>query len=115
HVLQFSPRAARTAASMLILAVISMVAPALFSLAHPREIREDTLSLSIGVAAILIVIYLLSLVFTLHTHSRVLAPAGKVAASDEAPDWTIRRALVVLVLSTLGVGLMSELLVTVAE
>src|SRR2546430_7124665 len=30
HVLQFSPRAARTAASMLILAVISVVAPALF-------------------------------------------------------------------------------------
>jgi Ca2+:H+ antiporter len=115
RVLEYNSRAALTAASMLILSVISMVLPALFSLAHPQEVREDTLSLSVAVAGILILIYILSLVFTLHTHKRLFGPAGEVAEEDEAPDWSMRRSVIILLLSTACVAWMSELLVGTAE
>jgi Ca2+:H+ antiporter len=115
RVLVFNPRAAGTAASMLILAVISMVLPALFSIAHPLELRQDTMSLSVAVAGILILIYILSLVFSLITHKRMFGPTAEVAAEDEQPNWTIRRSVTVLLLSTAGVAWMAEMLVGSTE
>jgi Ca2+:H+ antiporter len=111
----FSSRAAGTSASMMMLAVAAMVLPALFSIAHPLERRESTLFLSEIVAGVLIVAYALSLVFTLHTHRALLAPTGEVARHDEEPDWTMRRAVTVLIAATIGVGVMSELLVGATE
>jgi len=113
----FNSRAAGTSAAMMILAVIGLVLPALYAATHPQGGAGKTLSLSIAVAAILIAVYAASLLFTLHTHRRLLGPAGEVAgaAHEEEPVWSIRRAATLLVLATAGVALMSELLVGATE
>lgn len=113
-VLAFNPRAAATAASMLILSVISMVLPALFSIGHPQELRQDTMSLSVAVAGILILIYILSLVFSLVTHKSLFA-TGEAAGHSEQPKWTVRRSVILLLLSTAGVAWMAEILVGTTE
>jgi Ca2+:H+ antiporter len=114
RVLVFNPRAAGAAASMLILSVISMVLPALFSGTHPSQMGADTLALSVAVAGILILIYILSLIFSLVTHKRMFA-SGEVAEENEKPNWTVRRSLLVLLLSTAGVAWMAEILVGTTE
>ncbi|MBI4544314.1 MAG: calcium/proton exchanger [Gemmatimonadetes bacterium] len=110
----FNARAAGVAAAMLMLAVVGLVLPALFAMTHPRGGGGATLRLSIAVAAVLIVVYGVSLLFTLHTHKRLLGPAGEVAEVEEGA-WSVKRALSYLLLATAGVALMSEILVSATE
>ncbi|HEX9109743.1 MAG TPA: cation transporter, partial [Longimicrobiales bacterium] len=67
--------------------------------------------LSVAVATVLIVTYCASLFFTLRTHALV---AG-VRAEGEGSHWSVRRAGVALLLATVGIALMSELLVGATE
>jgi Ca2+:H+ antiporter len=106
--LRFNRTAAGNAAGMLALAVVGLVFPALFHAVHPevaagaRELRLSEL-----VAGILIVTYLLSLLFTLRTHRPLF---GGAHPTDE-PVWSVRRAVAVLALATIGTAVESEILV----
>src|SRR5215218_10306467 len=124
---RFDATAATTQASMLLLASVALVMPAVFELVEglglpgPDEERinyEGTVeNLSYGVALVLIASYVAGLMFSLVTHRDLFNP---VAQTDDDPDpishndaepWSVRKSVIMLALAGLAVGLMSEILV----
>lgn len=109
--LKFNPLAARTQTTMLGLAAISLILPAGFSLLGGTAARSGMGDLSLEFSAVLLVIYALSLVFTLRTHQQFLTPPkGDESTSGEAV-WSAHRALTVLIVSAALVAWMGEVLV----
>jgi Ca2+:H+ antiporter len=113
--LKFNPLAARTQTTMLALAAISLILPAGYSLLGGSAVRSGMVDLSLEFSIVLLVIYGLSLVFTLRTHEQLLTPPkGDNAASDEAV-WSTRGALTALIVSAVFVAWMGEVLVGSVE
>ena len=123
----FDATAAVTQSSMLLLASVALVMPAVFELVEglglpsPNSERidyEGTVEhLSIAVAVVLIASYVAGLFFSLKTHRDLFNPVG---ATEDEPDpikhgdaepWTIRRSVTMLAIAGFAVGLMSEILV----
>ncbi|MCC6957943.1 MAG: calcium/proton exchanger, partial [Anaerolineales bacterium] len=113
---------------LLILAVIALVIPSVLSssIGPTTSVKVETLSL--GVAVIMILLYAAGLIFGFQADDGPLSPAGIAGASDKKASpksaepepsgqqaWTVRTALIVLGISTVGVAYMSELLVATVE
>lgn len=115
---RFNAAGARSRSTMLLLAAIALVAPAVYhALAGPgRGPAED--SLSTEIAVVLLGIYGASLVFSLRTHRKlfesVAAEAG-VAEHGVGHAWSLGRALSVLLGATAMVAWISEILVGSVE
>lgn len=115
---EFNPAGARTRATQLTLAAIALLIPAVFHhLAGPEgPAREGALSTEISV--LLLVVYALALVFSLHTHTgyftREAAEAGRLEEERHAA-WSVGRALGVLVAATAVVSWLAEILVGAVE
>ena len=108
--LRFDRVAASTASTMLMLSAIGLVIPAIFHIvagANP-DAREGALSFEISL--VLIITYVLSMLFTLRTH-REHYSSSATHADEGAGHASASGALIVLLLATLGVAVMSELLV----
>ena len=115
---QFNPIAARTQAAMLVLASIALIVPALFHHLRPPHIIINEAALSLAIAALLIVVYILSLVFSLHTHKELFRGSVGEASREEvhrSQPWSWRVALLVLGVSTFFIAWMSEILVGSVE
>ena len=122
---RFDRQATGVAASMMTLAVIGLIIPTLFELlraiqlgrfqAFTTEVTDNALNaLSLGVAAVLILLYVLSLIFIF----RQPAGAPKPPAPDEphhTPQWNVPTSIGVLVASTVGIVFLSEFLVGTVE
>lgn len=109
---QFNAHIAGVSATMMTLAVIVLVVPGLFTVGPERIQGESVEFLSLGVAAVLIVIYGLYLLYSMR-YQRDLPHA--LPAEEAGVHWRLRIALAVLVASTIGVVIMSELLVAAVE
>jgi Ca2+:H+ antiporter len=112
----FNRTAASLGATLLALASIGLIIPTIFyylTKSHTDQETKATLNyLSEEIAVILAVVYVLSLVFNLVTHSHLFA--GRETDDEilaEPPEWSKRTSIIVLVLATVGVAFMSELLV----
>ena len=104
--------------SLLVVAMIGLVIPAVYHATHVDPTRTLTRFVSIGVAGLLIAGYLLSLVYSMWTHRSVFGEARDVAnlEHDEThAPWSLRRSVVVLLLSAGFVGWLSEILVGSTE
>ena len=108
----FNRTSAGMASAMLALAVAALVFPALFHSTHLDGPQLVELHLSELVAIVLAVVYLLSLFFSLVTHRPLL---GGEAHPTVHPVWGVPRALAVLAVSTVGIAVISELLVHAIE
>lgn len=107
---RFNQVAASLGATMLMLSAIGLVVPAIFHSiagANPTA-REGALSFEISL--VLIVTYVLSLFFTLKTHRHLYSGSAGDREVDH-PHASITRALVSLLVATIGVAVMSEMLV----
>jgi len=103
----FSPRAAGTYNSLMVTALIGMTIPALFFYAGGSE--QARRSASVGVSVLLLAVYALAMVFSLHTHKHIFNP---LAHDKDAPaGWSRRKAVLVLAGSAVMVAVLSELLV----
>jgi Ca2+:H+ antiporter len=102
-------------ATMTILAVIALSVPSFFNAAiEPDTLRVEELSLTTAVA--MIVIYALSIVYTLRSPTLAEAEVGAaIPPTHSGPHWSTRRALGILALATVGIALMSEFLVSSVE
>ncbi|HJZ46267.1 MAG TPA: calcium/proton exchanger [Roseiflexaceae bacterium] len=116
-------------ATMMMLAVIGLMIPTLFELVHEIELGQIDVfntnvndpalnSLSLWVAGLLIVLYILSLIFTFQTpehaeHSGV----EDHSAEDQAHQakWSVPLSLGVLAASTVAIVFLSEFLVGAVE
>jgi Ca2+:H+ antiporter len=115
---EFKPIVARVNGSSMTLAVLAILLP---TMAYNSSGKAEALSvekLSLVVAGVLIIVYLLTLVFSLKTHSylydvSVVELEDEISHSEHKPD--LRLWLGVLVASTLAVAYESEIFVGVVE
>ena len=107
HEQSFSAQAAGVHSSSLMLAVIGLVMPAVFVLSEGRQSFAQREAVSITVALVLIGLYAGALWFMYVTHEHLFRTPG----SDERAEWSVRKAVTVLVASTVAVAVMSDLLV----
>lgn len=102
---KFNVCSARLSMSMMSLAVSGMMIPSLFHFASPAAERE----ISLQIAAILLVVYILSLVYTLFTH-RTLFESKQPAELETVKTNSWKVALAYLAVATIVLALMSEVL-----
>jgi Ca2+:H+ antiporter len=119
---RFNRTAAGVGATMMALAAIGMLIPAIFhslpEVVHlgPNQSLNLEHKLSLTVSVALMAAYGLSLLFSLKTHKNLYNPLDESAVEFEGATtpaaivWTIRRSLSVLLASTVFVGLLSEVM-----
>ncbi len=120
----FDRSAAGVGSTLLALAAIGLVVPAMFHFAAEGAIASGSLtraselarerSLSLEISIVLFAAYVLSLVFSLRTHRHLYAGAPAGHAPHGAPAH-LGRAVVTLLVATAMVAWMSELLVGAVE
>ena len=126
---QFNRTAASLSATALTLAAIALIIPTIFHIAAaqvPVEqggwtlLREQNLSLAIAI--VLFLTYILTLVFTLVTHKELfagkshgVAESGEEAVHAAHGSWSVKKSVGILVLATVFVAFASEFLVGAVE
>lgn len=115
---RFNATGARAQGSMLTLAAIGLLAPAVFGAVGGRGAASGNLSLAI--AAVLIVTYGCGLLFSLRTHRRLFLGAGCRASESAAEPaafvpWGTGKAVAVLAAAAALAAWVSELLAGVVE
>lgn len=111
---RFNQTAAGMGASLLLLAAVGLVVPALFHFTAAGEGVRVERELSLEIAIILFVIYVLSLMFSLRTHRHLYqGQTGEIRGmtTRERADWGTKQAAIVLAVVTVAIAVMSELLV----
>ncbi|HEV7772958.1 MAG TPA: calcium/proton exchanger [Conexibacter sp.] len=116
----FSRTTATAQSSMLLLAIVAMMMPAIFELVEGQGLPspgselinyDSTVEqLSLAVAIVLILSYVSGLVFSLRTHRDLFNPEG-AEDEHEGEPWSVRRSVGALALAGVAVGVMSEILV----
>jgi Ca2+:H+ antiporter len=113
---KFDRSHAGTNATMLLLAVAALVIPSIFS--HSIElVNHDAVEyLSLGVAGVMILLYVLALIYQLRDPAVHTYEDDEFAAVEqEAPHWSTLKSGVVLLVATVAIVVMSELLVGTVE
>ncbi len=105
----FNRTAASNGGAMLALGAAALLVPAAFAATSPGVKTSTLHGLSIGVAVVLLITYVLQLVFSLRTHAHLYVE-GSGAVQHEA-HWSVRRAVITLLVATVGVAWLSEWLV----
>jgi Ca2+:H+ antiporter len=108
---KFSAEGARAQATMLTLAAIALILPAAFEagLGGGGSARA-LLPLSIGLAIVLLLVYVLFLVFSLVTH-KALFMGSHTVDEEQHETWSVGRATAILATATVFIAWMSEILV----
>ena len=109
----FNRKVVEVSSSMLLFAVVGLSIPAIFT----HTIRDVLLNttyekLSIIVAAIMFLIYLLSLFFSFYTHKDIYSTDH---SEESAAAWSLKKAIIVLIAATGAIALESEFLVGAVE
>lgn len=104
--------------SLMLVAVIALIVPAVFLRSHSIT-GSDTQLLSLIVACILIVAYLAWLVFSMITHKKYLADVtdeeDEELPHEREPEWSKGKSILYLLLATVMVAFVSEWLVDTLE
>jgi Ca2+:H+ antiporter len=114
----YNAAAARSQATMLMLAAIALVLPAAYRSLLGEAAISGLGTLSVAISVVLLLVYGLFLLFSLVTHSAQFAGTLTPGSADEEahePSWTTGRAAAVLAAATAAVAWMSEILVGAIE
>ena len=116
---KFNATAASAQSSMLLLAIVAAVMPAVMALVSgaglpaPGASRvgfsHDLETLSLVTAIVLIGVYVGGLIFSLRTHRDLFNPTTE--DDIEGDPWTVRRSVTMLAVAGVAVAVMSEILV----
>ncbi|HEY8462112.1 MAG TPA: calcium/proton exchanger, partial [Blastocatellia bacterium] len=114
----FNKTAAMIGSTMLGLSAIALLMPAVFHIIvrGKENVREQDLSLEIAI--VLIITYVLSLIFTLRTHSHLYTGGVDKKGEQEATGahgWSKTQSIATLLIATALVAVMSEFLVGAVE
>ncbi|MCB2298754.1 calcium/proton exchanger [Clostridium tagluense] len=109
----FNKKAVEVSSSMLLFSVIGLSIPAIFT----HTVKVDLLtskyeSLSIAVALIMFLIYILGLYFSFFTHKDIYGSEHK---GDVQSKWSLKKSILVLIIATLCIAIESEFLVGSVE
>jgi Ca2+:H+ antiporter len=140
----FDKKRASNNAILLVLAVLALLIPSMLSATVGPAGSVEVEALSLGTAFVMIVLYILGIIYTLKTRSGPLAAVTAPRPTDPIPDpaaipptmdvapaaepeaqpaeahgnharWSVRTAILVLVIATVFVAYLSELLVGAVE
>lgn len=117
--LKFDRTLAGVSSTMMILAVIGLIVPTVFAAIHGEiHLAEDLEKLSLGVAGVLLLLYVLSVVFTFTANFKG-RETGTVAPGDEIVHhharWSPQVSIGILTASTVTIVFLSEFLVGAVE
>lgn len=100
---------------LLTIAIVGLVIPSLFSHSTASGIDQRVEVLSLSVSGVMILLYVLGIVFALK--SKVITPLEAEPPVEMNPkdEWSVSKSIVLLALSTIGIVILSELLVGSAE
>ncbi|MDQ1291867.1 MAG: Ca2+:H+ antiporter, partial [Nitrospirota bacterium] len=112
---KFNQTAAGMGSSLLLLAAVGLIIPALFHFtAADRGVTIER-EMSLEIAIVLFVMYGLSLLFSLRTHRHLYAGESHDAEDLGEQPWSFRMSVAVLTVVTTLIAVMSELLVGAIE
>lgn len=103
---KFNREAASLGSGLLFLAVVALLVPAIFFHSSDSPSRE----ISLEIAAILLVVYGLSLFFSLRTHKHLLGERTPEDMGHSGPHWSVKKAIGVLAGVTVAIAIVSEVL-----
>ena len=106
---KFNITAAKASGSTLLLAVVALVIPAIFLQTAPNVSSGVVEKLSVFVSIFMIIAYIASLYFSLHTHKHLYTQ--DVGEAEEDAKWSKTKSILVLLVATIAVAVMSEILV----
>jgi len=111
----FNPTAASASSSQMTVAVAALIIPAVFVAAGSTKGHTEVAleSISLAVAAVLLLTYLAQLIFSLRTHSHLYHDQALEEVGGQV--WTVRKALIMLAISAVIIGFLSEFLVQGVE
>ena len=110
---KFNQKVSEVSSSMLLFAVLGLCIPALFThTVDPKLLNTRYEGLSIFVAVVMIVIYALSLFFSFSTHKHIYNNNDEHEGSAK---WSLKKAISILVISTILIAIESEFLVDGVE
>lgn len=114
---RFNVTAAQLGTTMLSLSAIGLLMPSVFHLIVRENAAAKEQNLSLEIAVVLFITYVLSLIFTLKTHAHLYV--GELNAEEEKAigthGWSQTRSVVTLLVATVLVAVMSEFLVGAVE
>ncbi|HEY1904733.1 MAG TPA: calcium/proton exchanger [Myxococcaceae bacterium] len=114
---KFNATAALSSSALMYLAVVALIMPDLFHASLGASVTHLMAPLSLWVSGILVVLYGLSLLFSVRTHHQLFEGADAVEAElegegpAEAKRWSLGLGIGVLLVSTAATVVVSELLV----
>jgi len=114
---RFNATAALSSSALMYLAVVALVVPDLFHATLGDSVEHLMRPLSVLVSCILVLLYALSLLFSLRTHAQLFSTDDAVDAELESEGsvaprpWSVWIGMGVLLLSTAATVVVSELLV----
>ncbi len=111
----FNRRNASNNAVLLLLTVLILLIPSIFSSHIGDTSSAGVETLSIGTALVMIIIYALGLLFSFRSSQGVMGAEVEEDARLPRPVWSVKVAVAVLLLATVGVAYLSELLVGAVE
>ena len=111
---KFNKNVVEVSSSMLLFSVIGVSVPAIFTHTVNPELLSGNRyeALSVGVAVIMFIIYILGLFFSFYTHKDLYGSEHEGAVEAK---WSLRKAIIVLSFATLIIALESEFLVGSVE
>ena len=110
---KFNEKVSEVTSSMLLFAVLGLCIPALFThTVDPALLNTRYEGLSVFVAVVMIIIYILSLVFSFSTHKDIY---NTEASQEGSPKWSLKKAILILVVVTILIAIESEFLVNGVE
>lgn len=115
---RFNAPGARMLATMMILAALGLLVPAAFHHLADSEGLLHERALSTEISVVLLLTYLVSLLFSLHTHKHLFTGTSAEAAELEAEHgepWSLGKSLTVLAVATALIAWVSEMLVATVE
>ena len=112
---KFSRRGASVNVTMMTIAIIGLLVPAIFAQAIEPRNHDAVEYLSIGVAIALMLAYVLSIVFSFRLPHEDKHELPGETSTPEHTAWGVNRALVVLTVSVIFIAALSEILVGAIE
>lgn len=121
EVQRFDKTAANVQSTMLFLAVAALMMPAIFELIEGRGLPgigpelvtfDSTVEkLSLAIAVVLMLTYIIGLAFSLRTHKDIFNPVAETGQDEDLWGWSTRKSVGARAIAGVAVGLMSEILV----
>ena len=106
---KFNQKVTEVTSSMLLFAVLGLCIPAIFThTVNPTLLNTRYEGLSLFVAVVMFIIYILSLVFSFSTHKYLYTSNEE---EEGHAKWSLSKSIIILVLSTVIIAIESEFLV----